>query len=98
MLASLTHAPQDNTGVQGAACNNLRIRTPSNTINPSIMEAPFDLIVFFQIRDGVHDYLKFVKNKSIVEASNINIKKLHSESFMLFLLKTSLNQNISTVL
>lgn len=61
MFVGLSHAPNDDHCIQGATGYHKAVRTPCNTVDASIVEAPFDLVELFICGETVNHHLKYDK-------------------------------------
>lgn len=58
MLVRLSHTPDDYHCIQGATGHHEAVRTPGNTVDTSIVEAPLNLVEFFICGKSVDYNLK----------------------------------------
>lgn len=58
MLVGLSHAPDNDHCVQGATGHHEAVWTPGNTVDTSIVEAPFNLVEFFICGKSVDHHLE----------------------------------------
>lgn len=79
MFVGLSHAPNDDHCIQGSTGHHEAVGTPGNTVDASIVEAPFNLIVFFICGESVDHHLE---TQMIKHSLNFQVKgsKLHNNN------------------